>query len=133
VKRVTLAALIGVAVSVTAFGCGPSYVDLASVPKVPGGTKALAEKYPHVVIDGKRLDFSPKRQSYVYAGTDVRALWMSIGGDDKTPPKLILSTPERRLPDGTVEWFDGHYWRKKPHDSQAKPLTAAELNLLSAN
>ena len=89
---------------------GPRYVDESRIPCVYGDNEAMGKLYPHIIIEGEKLDYHAKDKHYHFARGGPRAIWMEIGGDEKTPPKRILGSSQRDLPDGSIEEWKGGKW-----------------------
>jgi hypothetical protein len=51
------------------------YVDEKDLPA--GAPFSDPAVYPHIVIDGQKLDYDAEKNYYVLAGTDQRAIWLT--------------------------------------------------------
>lgn len=56
----------------------PVYIDESEIPPLLRDVE-MGAAYPHIVIDGEKLDYHADRGYYCYAGSKDRAMWLGFG------------------------------------------------------
>lgn len=76
----------------------PQYVDESQVPyvecHVDGRTdmSIMGKRFPHIVIDGAKLDYSAKLNWYVHAKGGPKAHWIEFNNKDGSAERFLAIT-----------------------------------------
>lgn len=107
-------------------GCGDQaksdpYIDENNVPRYKN-TEEMGKHYPHINIEGQKVDYDVDIKWYFYKDTRIPAMWLEVGGSLTEVPDRVLYRTGRKMPDGSYEqYFDGKWQKAKPPKQEKLP------------